>query len=169
MKGPKTALAWAAVIGLMTIRAQIVQAGGKCCQECGCHTEKKLVCLISRCEEIKSPVYECVCQDVFCPDKSPVCSTEYRCDTTYSLHKHREQIGGPSGCDKPCVCWTCCTSKTESGCKTLTAASPKGCWKQSTVKKPTGENCTKRVPTFRWVAIEMCPKCDSRNQPKRCD
>lgn len=135
-----------------------VRAGPPSCQKCGCHEHvKEVTCLVCVWEELKTPVYECACEDVFVPHKGKVCHTGHRCDTVYKFKKHchcTKDCCGYQHCD----CTTTCCGKTKCSCQTHYGAKPTGCFSTQCVSKPTDE-CVRRVPVYKWVTYRLCGEC----------
>ncbi len=121
-------------------------AGGHpgCCADCGCNRGLKKVCRwVCKEVEVKEPAWDCKCEDVVIPGKSPFCIQE-ACDSDERGHllfggrlHHKKLWGPPSGsCVKTVtllmptektvkkkvwkpvvetVCDTCCNKGTASG------------------------------------------------------
>jgi hypothetical protein len=119
-------------------------AGEGCCAHCGCADGCQKVCrLVEEDKKVETICWGCKCED-FC-------------------------VHGPSkrGC-KHCkdVCETC-----DDGCDCeATHAEPKkfvwydwipGCAKVHTRKKLMKKVVVTKVPSFKWVVEDLCPKCDA--------
>ena len=149
-----------AVLGLAAALVQPVDAGGPCCERCGCELHVKRVChLVVTWEDVSVPEYECQPVEVFCPDKGKVCHSGPRCDTVYHLDTHWK-CTTPCGCCGPkvyesttsCSCETCCKWQTLYGAK------PTGCMSTQCVQQPVGK-CVERVPVTKWVVTYVCDDC----------
>lgn len=150
------------VLGVTAVLSTRANAGGPCCECCGCQHHVKRVCkLVIACEQVPIPKYECKPMDVFCPDKGVVCHTGYRCDKTYNIETHWACKESCSGCDsgeKVYVPSMCCTCETHGGCKTLLGAKPTGCMSSQCVETPAGK-CTPTIPIAKWIVVHVCQDC----------
>lgn len=138
--------------------APLVQAGSPGCDKCGCHEHvKKVTCLVCVWEDIKTPVYDCTCEEVFVPHKGKVCHKGHRCDTVYKFKKHCDCCKDCCGHQR-CDCTTTCCGKTKCSCQTHFGANPTGCFSTQCVSKPAAE-CVRRVPVYKWVTYSLCGDC----------
>lgn len=75
------------------------------------------------------------------------------CSEKHAPKKHVEY-------EVACTCHGCMSWKTDCGCKTLHGASPRGCFRETWIKQPTGTRSTRVVPEVRWVTMVMCTRCE---------
>lgn len=129
--------------GLFCLMATFsVLAGGHCaCSHCGCETNCCKVCRLV--EEEKKVTFTCwggKCEDFCIPGPSQKCC------------EHCEQL-----CDKdPDGCPVCARKSS------WTIWQPWACPTIHTKAKLMKKTITKKIPSYKWVVEDLCPKCEAK-------
>jgi hypothetical protein len=127
---------------LVALTASAIAGGGGHCAHCGCQAECHKVCRLV-CEDKKVPVtcWGCKCEDFCIPGHSKKCCEH--CETVC------DEVA--ADCDAPC---------THAKNFVWTEWIP-GCAKVHTKKKLMKKTVTKKIPSYKWVVEDLCPRCEA--------
>ena len=139
------------ILALAGLGIPTAQAGGLCCDRCGCESGLRKICRkVCETKKVAVPCWSSKCEDVClprCPDVGPLRHMLAGCGGCGKCTRCAGQSCGPAACGG---CGTCqkCTCGPESSCADII-----------TRKKLLFREVEKEVPVAKWVVETVCDAC----------